>query len=294
MSLLADHADPPAAVAVVIAVWDDYVTMLPPCVDGVLAQAGVKVQTIVVDNASVTPIPDLPDQVVVVRAPRRLSAGAARNLGLGHVTAPLVLFLDADDLLLPGALRLLAGMLAAAPAAVAAVGKHVLWSPATGRELIVDRSPRPPVYRVARCRRLFALMTLRFDCYPLVGCAAVRTAAAMDAGGFGDSSLAEDWALRSALACRGEVKFTRDPVVRIRVRDGSLWHRDHSRAELDSMFAAFRERRLRDPRLSALGKLLLRPIAFAHRRDARRMTAAGMFRPAGEVLAHGAGSESVA
>jgi glycosyltransferase involved in cell wall biosynthesis len=272
-------------VAIVIAVWDDYVTMLPACVDSILSQAGVGVETIVVDNASATPLPALPERVAVVRAARRLSAGAARNLGLAHVTAPLVLFLDADDTLLPGALRLLSEMLAATPGAVAAVGKHLLWSPTTGRELIVERSPRPPVYRLAPHRRLFSLLTLRFDCFPLVGCAALRTAAARDASGFGDASLAEDWALRSALAFRGRVMFTREPVVRVRVRDGSLWHRDHSRAELDAMFADFRRRRLADPRLPAWARLMIAPIASAHRRDARRMTAAGAFRPAREVLA---------
>jgi glycosyltransferase involved in cell wall biosynthesis len=281
-----------ANLSVVVAVWDDYMPMLPDCVGSVMSQAGVKVQTIVVDNASTTALPDLPERVTVVRAGSRLSAGAARNLGLAHVSAPLVLFLDADDLLLPGALRSLAGMLAANGDAIAAVGKHLLWSPATGRELVVERSPRPAVYRLARHRRLFALMTLRFDCYPLVGCAVVRTPAARDAAGFGDASLAEDWSLRSALAFRGRVIFTREPVVRVRVRDGSLWHRDHSSSELDAMFAAFRRRRLADPRLPTSGKLLLAPIALAHRRDIRRMTAAGAFRPAHEVLTRATGSEA--
>jgi hypothetical protein len=141
------------------------------------------------------------------------------------------------------------------------------------------------VYRLARRRRLFALTTLRFDCYPLVGCAAVRTEVARDAGGFGDASLAEDWALRSALAFRGRVIFTREPVVRVRVRDGSLWHREHSRSELEAMFTSFRGRRASDPRLPVWGKLVLAPIAALHRRDARRMTASGAFRPADEGLA---------
>jgi glycosyltransferase involved in cell wall biosynthesis len=274
-------------VSVVIAAWDDYVSMLPACVESALSQSGVGVQVIVVDNASTVPLPWLAEGVEIVSTGRRLSAGAARNVGLGRVCAPVVLFLDADDALLPGALALLSGMLAAEPRAAAAIGKHLLWSPSSGRELVVNRSPRPVVYRLARHRRVFALLTLRLDCFPLVGCAVIRTPSARDAGGFGDASLAEDWALRSALAFRGRIAFTRDPVVRVRVRDGSLWHRDHSRAELDAMFAGFRRRRLEDPRLPAWGRLALAPIAFAHRRDARRMTAAGAFRPAREVLAEG-------
>jgi hypothetical protein len=184
-------------------------------------------------------------------------------------------------------------MLSGDPRAIAAVGKHLLWNPSTGGELVVERSPRPLVYRLARLRRLFALVTLRYDCYPLVGCGAVRTAAAVDAGGFGDADLAEDWILRSALAFRGPVIFTREPVVRVRLRDGSLWQREHPRSELDRMFAEFRRQRHADRRLPPWGKLMLAPIAFAHRRDARRMTAAGAFRPAAQGLAGALGTEPV-
>lgn len=273
-----------ASVSVVVAVWDDYVELLSSSVGSVLAQDGVEADVVVVDNASTRPLPPLPYCVRVVVSDSRLSAGSARNLGLAHVRTPLVLFLDADDTLLPGALAELTELVAGNPRAVAAVGKHLLWNPASGREAIVERSPRPAVYRLARRRRLLAAVTLRFDCYPLVGCALIRTAAAREASGFGDSSLAEDWALRSALAFRGRIAFTVTPVVRVRVREGSLWHRAHSRAELEAMYAQFRSARLADPRLPWWGRLLLRPIARAHRHDARRLTATGAFRPADEGL----------
>jgi len=273
-----------ASVSVVIAVWDDYVELLGDCVESVLAQDGIEVDVVVVDNASTRPLPPLPDGVRVVASDSRLSAGSARNLGLEQVRTPLVLFLDADDALLPGALAQLAELAAVNPRAVAAVGKHLLWNPTNGREAIVERSPRPPVYRLARHPRLLAAVTLRFDCYPLVGCALIRAASAREAGGFGDASLAEDWALRSALAFRGHIAFTVAPVVRVRVREGSLWHRAHSRAELEAMYAEFREARRSDPRLPWWGRLLLGPIARAHRHDAHRLTAAGAFRPADEGL----------
>ncbi len=56
---------------------------------------------VVVDNASSTPVPEL-EGCEVVRAPRRLSVGAARNLGLEQVATEYVVFLDADDMLLEG------------------------------------------------------------------------------------------------------------------------------------------------------------------------------------------------
>jgi hypothetical protein len=58
------------------------------------------------------------------------------------------------------------------------------------------------------------------------------------------------------------------------------------------MFAEFRRRRARDPRLPLWGKVTVPPIAIAHRRDARRMTAAGAFRPDDEGLARAPGSEA--
>src|SRR5215212_5141429 len=61
---------------------------------------------LVVDNASDEAVPAL-DGVEVVRSPRRLTVGAARNLGLERVRSPFVLFWDADDVMAPGTLAFL-------------------------------------------------------------------------------------------------------------------------------------------------------------------------------------------
>src|SRR4051794_1527038 len=92
-------------VAVVIPVWDSYVAFISEAVGSVREQA-IEAEIVVVDNASAEPLPTL-DGARVVRSDLRLTTGAARNLGLGAVTAPLVVFLDADDLMLPGALAAL-------------------------------------------------------------------------------------------------------------------------------------------------------------------------------------------
>jgi len=285
------------AVTVVTTVWDDYCALLPDCVASVITQTDAVAEIVVVDNASRAPLPPLPAMVRVVSSGVRLTAGAARNFGLAQVKTPLVLFLDADDRLLPGALGALHTTLGRREhdshrggdrrRAVAAVGRHLLWNPDTGEERPAPGSPRPLIAHLARARRLFGLLTLRFDCYPLVGCALIDVATARAAGGFGDASLAEDWILRSALACRGRIAFAPEPVVRVRVASSSLWHRDHSRAELEAMYAAFAAHRLRDPEMPALGRRLMGLIARAHRREARRRTRDGAFRPAcdGALLA---------
>src|SRR5688572_8864486 len=92
-------------VTVVIAVWDDYVRFLTEAVASVVGQ-GSPCEVVLVDNASDVALPILAG-VAVVRAPERLSIGAARNLGLSAVKTPLVVFLDADDVLLPGSLAML-------------------------------------------------------------------------------------------------------------------------------------------------------------------------------------------
>ncbi len=64
----------------------------------------------------------------VVRHVRRQGLGAARNTGLDLVQTPLVGFLDADDLLTPGALERLVGVLAASGSDFAA-GAYVRLRP---------------------------------------------------------------------------------------------------------------------------------------------------------------------
>ena len=93
----------PPSVTVVIPVWDPpYVNWLPHAVEAVRAQdPGVRI--VVVDNASAVAVPTL-EGTDVVRTSKRLSAGEARNAGMRHVDTEFVMFLDADDELLAGAL----------------------------------------------------------------------------------------------------------------------------------------------------------------------------------------------
>src|SRR3954447_2115667 len=89
-------------ISVVVPVWDRYVDrFLDRALASLTTQDG-GVELIVVDNASQAPVRPNDDRVIVVRTPTRLSCGAARNFGLAHVRAPLVVMWDADDVMLPG------------------------------------------------------------------------------------------------------------------------------------------------------------------------------------------------
>src|SRR5512132_1165967 len=102
---------PGAAVTVVVSVWDDYVEFLGDAVESVRRNAP-QAPIVVVDNASSAAGPELAG-CEVFRPPRRLSTGAARNLGLERVATDYVVFLDADDMLLDGTLEFLHGRIAA-------------------------------------------------------------------------------------------------------------------------------------------------------------------------------------
>ena len=100
---------PGPAVTVVIPVWGArYVASLERAIASVRAQ-DADVPIIVADNASDVEVPEI-SGTTLVRSPRRLSVGEARNLGLERVeTEYVVIVLDADDELTDGRARLAAG-----------------------------------------------------------------------------------------------------------------------------------------------------------------------------------------
>ena len=100
--------DTTARTTVVLPVWDEYVApRLSEALASLRAQ-DVSALIVVVDNASDVQLPDLPG-VTAVRSSRRLTLGAARNLGLSQVTTPYLVAWDADDLMPPGTFALSGG-----------------------------------------------------------------------------------------------------------------------------------------------------------------------------------------
>jgi glycosyltransferase involved in cell wall biosynthesis len=265
-----------AKTTVVVPVWDDYCDLLQGCVASALDQVGVVEKAIVVDNASASPLPPLPLRTEVVRSPERLSVGAARNLGLAAVETPYVTFLDADDVLLPHGLELLRDRLDATPHAVSAIGRYVNWNPSTGERRQLRRAPTPATVAVSRSQRLFALLNLRFNTFPVVGCVH-RTAAVRDAGGYGDTNVGEDWILGALLAFRGRILFDERPVFLRRVREGSLWYRRHDAEGLLRRGDLLRSRAGHDAAVPDWVRLLLPVFERLHRRDVRRVVGGESF-----------------
>lgn len=242
-------------VTVVVPVWDDYVVFLPEAVGSVRRDA-TETPIVVVDNASATPVPTL-DGITVVHAPRRLSVGAARNLGLDQVGTEYVLFLDADDMLLEGTLDFLLSALEQ-DRSVAVAATSILDG-RTGRR---HRTPRSFVPRLARRPFAFALADCVWSLYPIQSCAMFKTADARDAGGYPDADWGDDWVLAVSLALRGRVEISERLGRFYRATTGSLAGRPKGASELVASARLVRERLRSDAATPRSIRLLLPAIAL--------------------------------
>lgn len=212
----------PAEVTVVIPAWGPHVDYVPAAVASLREQAGPSIEIVVVDNASDVPLPALGPGVRVVRTPQRLPVGAARNAGLHEARSPYVMFWDADDLMLAGALSRMLEELQAEPGRVAVTMDSLRWTPQTGPG---DRWPWPRsiMYRLSERPRLFAVVAQLYCPFTTTGPALMPTDVVRDAGGFAaDIAYFEDWALAASLTVRGRIVMLREDGRLYRVHDESL------------------------------------------------------------------------
>ena len=204
-------------ISVVVPVWDRYAgTFLDEALASVTSQRP-QPEVIVVDNASVEEVSVDDPRVVVVRTPRRLTCGQARNFGLSHVRAPLVVVWDADDVMLPGTLESLIEAMAADPRLVAAAAA-ILDLESRCRH----RWPRRSIASLTRRPRLLAVINSIWSQYPTTGATVMRSAVVREAGGYGATDGAEDWFLGVALLWRGRVGWSERPGRLYRRHDVSV------------------------------------------------------------------------
>jgi glycosyltransferase involved in cell wall biosynthesis len=241
-------------VTVVIPVWDDYVQYLSQAVDSARREApGARI--LIVDNASRTPVPALRG-TEVVRATRRLSAGAARNLGLDQVETELVVFLDADDLLLTGSLEFMSSRMSSDRSM--SVSATAILDGKTGRR---HRNPRPFVHWFCRWRRTFAMADCIWSLYPIQGSALLRTQHVREAGGYPDANWGEDWTLAASLAFRGRVEVDKRLGRLYRPTEGSPWRRHRKTRELVESASRVRLRMRTDPAIPRWARAFM-PVVF--------------------------------
>jgi glycosyltransferase involved in cell wall biosynthesis len=238
----------------VIPVWDEYVRFLPAAVESARLDAS-DVHVVVVDNASTSDLPPLPG-VSVVRSPERLSVGAARSLGLEHVETDAVLFLDADDELLPGALAFMRERLATDP--TLSVSSTAVLDAATGER---HRFPRRFVGPLTRLPRLFALADCIWSLFPIQGCSLLRTAQVRECGAYPDAEWGDDWVLAVSLAFRGRVELDQRLGRLYRATPASISARSRTTSDFLAEIRHVRERIRTDRGIARWARALMPLIA---------------------------------
>lgn len=247
--------DGPIDVSVVVATCKRPRQVLE-AVHSALAQEGVLVEVIVVDDdpeaAARGPIESIGDGRVRYVRREQPSGGVPAlvyNEGLGLARGRAVLFLDDDDLALPGALRSLLAALDGAPEAALAFG---LAEPFGGPpEVMVhetafffDAARRARTARSLGTRYLLAQLLFGSTLFVVSGCL-FHAARLRELSGFSPHVRIQPH-LEAAARCARRYGWTMvdEAVVRYRVQAGSLIHDQKNLPDLrrsyDEMYKSFR------------------------------------------------------
>jgi hypothetical protein len=190
---------------VVIPVWGRYVnSRFAAVLESVTSQTqGGAV--LIVDNASEDP-PGPVGGARVIRSYRRVTLGAARDLGLAQVQTPNVVFWDADDLMPPGTLAFMQTQMQADPNLVAFA--MALTEDPSG---VRHRWPRRWIARLIRFPRALALINSVWSVYPANGAVIMRTAVVRACGAHSDTPTGDERSLGASLLFRGRVGWSERP-----------------------------------------------------------------------------------
>jgi glycosyltransferase involved in cell wall biosynthesis len=204
----------------------DLVSVVIPCyrqahflgegIESVLAQSYPHLEILVVDDGSSDNVGEVAARYPGVRYVRRPNGGlsAARNTGLQHTNGDYVVFLDADDRLLPGAIETGLRHLREHPECAFTAGRY--------RGIDQDGSPVPapdqPAVTSDHYRRLLITNWAHFT-----GVAIYRRAVFEEVTGFDPAfAAAEDYELNLRIASRFPVCGHGDVVAEHRAHGGSL------------------------------------------------------------------------
>jgi glycosyltransferase involved in cell wall biosynthesis len=214
------------AVSIVIATHN-YGHYVAGALESALAQTFRDFEVLVIDDGSTDDTtevvrPWLRDpRVQYVRTAHR-GQPATKNTGIRLARAPLVAFLDADDLWLPAKLEKQISLLEA-DAALGVVYSRRLLIDALGREL---EFLQPPLYRG---NVLAAMFRENFVCFSSV---VVRSDVFTEAGWFDEQlALAIDYDLWLRVAARFPFAFVDEPLVKYRTGHANLSQRTEERLE---------------------------------------------------------------
>lgn len=181
-----------------------------------LGQAYRPLEVVVVDDGATDSTFEVATAYIEVRCVRQANQGlaAARNAGLRAARGEYVVFLDADDRLLPGALEVGAAALDGHPGAAFAVGRHL--------RIASDGSPLPVSLRERVERDHYVSLVRR--CWIAMPATVMYRRAPLEAVGAFDARLrcAEDYDLYLRLACRFPIVDHYAEVAEYRQHAGTI------------------------------------------------------------------------
>ncbi len=212
------------SVSVVIATYN-YARYLRAALESVRRQTFDSWELVVVDDGSTDATPQvvrpyLADPRVRYHRTGHAGVAAAKNAGVRLARAPLVAFLDADDVWMPTKLARQAALFRADPPLGVAYTRRWLIDE-EGRRLEYEQ---PPLFRG---RVLDELFRTNFVCF---SSAMVRRAALDDAGPFDEGlALAVDYDLWLRVALRYRFDYVDEPLVEYRTGHANLSSRTEER-----------------------------------------------------------------
>ncbi len=205
------------AVSVVIATYN-YAHYLRAAVESALRQSFPSLEVVVVDDGSTDATPHVVRPLLSdprVRYERTAHGGvaAAKNAGVRLARAPLVAFLDADDVWMPSKLARQAALFRADPGLGVAYTRRWLIDE-HGRRLEYQQ---PPLFRGRVLDQLFRTNFVTFSS------AMVRRAVLDEAGPFDEGlALAVDYDLWLRVALRHRFDYVDEPLVEYRTGHANL------------------------------------------------------------------------
>jgi len=206
------------AVTVVIPTYNRR-AMLEEAVASVSAQSFPDWELIVVDDASTDGTPEWlesvgTDRIRWLKQETNAGESAARNRGVRESTSPLILFLDDDDLLKPGALERLVGHAHKHDDVIGVIGGAKVFDP-EGNERKITHVWFP------RRREIWPDVLLGW--VPVICCTVLRKEAVTAIGGFDEGIRAgEDVEMFLRLGTQGPFLVTPEVVVSKRTHPGQV------------------------------------------------------------------------
>jgi glycosyltransferase involved in cell wall biosynthesis len=212
------------AVSIVIAAYN-YARFLAEALESVMAQTFADYEVLVIDDGSSDDTdavvqPFLADPRVHYYRTPHLGQPGAKNTGIRLARAPLLAFLDADDLWLPDKLARQVALLRADP------GLGVVHT----RRLLIDEGGRELEYEQPELPRGSVLPLLFRDNFVCFSSVLARREVLEEAGGFDEGlSLAIDYDLWLRVARRHRFDHVDEPLVCYRTGHASLSRRIEER-----------------------------------------------------------------